>query len=85
MISKNNGTVNEVVQKIGFGEDPRGGRYPQTTSTYLYLKYLVTAKNTGTLAWAIQKFSFWVVHLEGASAGWYPQTLLKYFPVNIYW
>ena len=30
--------------------DHRGGRYPQTTSKYLHRKYLLTAKNTGTLA-----------------------------------
>ena len=36
--------------KNWFWEDPRVGPYPQTTPKYLYLKYLLTAKNTGTLA-----------------------------------
>ena len=45
--------------------DPRGGRYHQTTSKYLYFKYLLTARNTGTLAWAVQKIGFRGVHLEG--------------------
>ena len=63
--------------------DPRGGRYPQTTSKHLYLKYLLTAKNTGTLARAIQKIGFWGSIWKGASAKWYPQTMSNYLPLNV--
>ena len=78
LIPKNTGTINEIVQKIGLGGDPQGG-YPQTTSKYLCLKYLLTAKNTGTLAWAIQKIVFWGVHVEGGLSEVVPPNSVKVF------
>ena len=36
-------------------------------------------KNTGTLAWAIQKIGFWGVHLEGGLSGVVPVNSVKLF------
>ena len=66
------------LKEVVLGGFPQGP-YPQSTSKYLYLKYLVAAKNTGTRAWAIQKNSFLGVHLEGGLSGVVPTNSVKIF------
>ena len=65
--------------KNWFWGDLWGGRYPQTTSKYLYLKYLLTAKNTGTRAWAIHKIGFRAVRLEGGLSEVVPPNSVEIF------
>ena len=53
-----------------FFGNPRGGWYPQKPwSKYLCPKDLPTEKNTGILAWAIQKIVFFGVHFERDPGG----------------
>ena len=66
-----------------FGGSP-GKWHPQTMSKYLSVKYLLISKKSRTLAWAVQKIDFKVVHLgvPGGGGGWHHQTMSKYLSVK---
>ena len=49
-------------------------------SKYLSVKYLLISKQTGTLAWAVEKIDFW-----GVPEVWHPQTMSNICLLNIYW
>ena len=72
-------------KELVLGRISKGGHTSKPRQKICILNIYWHQKNTGTLAWAIQKIGFGGSIWKGASARWYPQTLPKYLPLNIYW
>ena len=53
------------------------GWHPQTMSKYLFVKYLLISKQTGTQVELFKKMDF-----GGPRGGWHPQTMSKYLCVK---
>ena len=68
-----------------FGGPWRGMWHPQTMSKYLSVEYLLIAKQTGILTWAIQKADFWGSIWGDPRGGGTPKLCQNICLLNIYW
>ena len=69
----------------GLFEGVPGGWHPKTISKYFSIKYLLISKQTGTLAWAVQKIDIWGSIWADTRRGGTPKLCQNICLLNIGW